>query len=1038
MQEYERPDDNPGIGLEPYNTSRLQDLEEEFDLPEDPTDTDMIPFSGDGLVSPEILAPDIWTQQWPPMDSFDFATGPFSGSFGNFQGSSPSFTGGTFFSQQRNQRTDVFLLDELERYMASMNLAASHLWSRTNLPDTLALQTLYSPHLNALLDTRAPHIKTLFTVIFAFCNNIVRLENLMVSVVHYFNGLGTRQLCQMLNSLPKTHAQAFQRGLFWAAIEVGAVNIVKVILSRDFDPDMVRVIDGFPYTPLERSCVNECPGVTTALLRQAVHDEKYPPSYEGCLDKLIRKAQSNPNTMPSADVEIFQLLLNNGMTLELDPDRAAGLSSIMNPRLYTAIANTAAGQNLDTLRKLHFLFGALERCDHDTATQLVPAVLKRERNEDPGYKAQVEDTLHDVICSALYKGHTNVFWKLLRLGAKPSACCFAIAIQCSNATIVQYLLETDLPLVLGGGRRSTYGNHLTWGSQTPPYITHEIDLPIIQAIRRENMEVLGHFFSHGLLDELRDETDVLVQCICTAAEVGNMHILDTLLSLWSSYPRQPRTTLSDRWTSIGNAVTSAITNGHKYLMWKLLDHDIIPAENALCAAIRTRDCESIDLVLDIYLQSPMRHYGTSTNGEAEMALHLAVVTGDSNLVQNLISAGFSTSQYWEIFGDGALFEVGSMNRYGTYSLLATAILCGNQTIVDILLKKDIFEWRCPQRNASKAKIPMPGDLIITPLVAAVRTRNESVLEKLLAHGVNPCDAFALNETVSTRDAHFTKLLLNATIHKHPADKRGFGKLALMTAIAGKDCNMLALLLRHTSATQEWSINDTKEAFGEAILIKDSRMIELFLERRTDLNYIARMTSGYQPHMYALGPLVWHTPLLQAITTGQLSIVRMIVEAGAKIDMPAKLGIKWTPLQAAVEHGALDIVYYLLEQGAEPNQAPAIREGRTALQLAAEKGFIGIAALLIERRADVNAPAARLLGRTAFEGAAEYGRFDMLMFLSEHAVDIVSDGGKQYQRALLFAKTNGHTEVVSLVESMYAEARSRAREAAVDRLLSSLD
>jgi hypothetical protein len=59
---------------------------------------------------------------------------------------------------------------------------------------------------------------------------------------------------------------------------------------------------------------------------------------------------------------------------------------------------------------------------------------------------------------------------------------------------------------------------------------------------------------------------------------------------------------------------------------------------------------------------------------------------------------------------------------------------------------------------------------------------------------------------------------------------------------------------------------------------------------------------------------------------------------------------------------------------------------------------------------------------------------MLLFLTEHAPNIVSNGDKQYRRAILFAKTNGHTGVVTLLESMYAEACKNKSVA----ILSSLD
>ncbi|KAF2240406.1 ankyrin [Trematosphaeria pertusa] len=171
-------------------------------------------------------------------------------------------------------------------------------------------------------------------------------------------------------------------------------------------------------------------------------------------------------------------------------------------------------------------------------------------------------------------------------------------------------------------------------------------------------------------------------------------------------------------------------------------------------------------------------------------------------------------------------------------------------------------------------------------------------------------------------------------------------------------------------------------------------------------------------------------MLKAIATRQLAKVQLLVDAGARIDLPAKLGIKRTPLQAAAECGAFDILHYLLQKGADPNEPPAMREGGTALQLAAAKGLMGVVALLIERGAEVNAPPGLMLGRTAFEGAAEHGRIEMLLFLAEKGVDLLADDGKQYKRALRFADENGHAAAVLVVERVYAEACQAAGAAMV--------
>ncbi|KAH8638873.1 hypothetical protein IG631_06643 [Alternaria alternata] len=82
-------------------------------------------------------------------------------------------------------------------------------------------------------------------------------------------------------------------------------------------------------------------------------------------------------------------------------------------------------------------------------------------------------------------------------------------------------------------------------------------------------------------------------------------------------------------------------------------------------------------------------------------------------------------------------------------------------------------------------------------------------------------------------------------------------------------------------------------------------------------------------------------------------------------------------------------------------------------------------MLVQHGADINALCSKYEGRTAFEGAAEHGRIDMLLFLFHNGVDIVSDGGKQMQRAGELAKSNGQLAANSLVEKLAETARLNA-------------
>ncbi len=64
-------------------------------------------------------------------------------------------------------------------------------------------------------------------------------------------------------------------------------------------------------------------------------------------------------------------------------------------------------------------------------------------------------------------------------------------------------------------------------------------------------------------------------------------------------------------------------------------------------------------------------------------------------------------------------------------------------------------------------------------------------------------------------------------------------------------------------------------------------------------------------------LIWSSALLiQAALKGHISVVRFLVESGAKIDFPQYKGI--TPLIVASNEGQLNTVQYLIESGANIN------------------------------------------------------------------------------------------------------------------------
>ncbi|KAM0561606.1 hypothetical protein ACHAPJ_002774 [Fusarium lateritium] len=126
-----------------------------------------------------------------------------------------------------------------------------------------------------------------------------------------------------------------------------------------------------------------------------------------------------------------------------------------------------------------------------------------------------------------------------------------------------------------------------------------------------------------------------------------------------------------------------------------------------------------------------------------------------------------------------------------------------------------------------------------------------------------------------------------------------------------------------------------------------------------------------------------TALQGAILSGKKELAHLFMEAGADVNFPAFWQKGHTALQAAASVGNLELVKSLVAQGVDVNAEPATEYGATALQFAAIKGHVNMAIFLLENGALINAPPAPQHGRTALEGAAEHGRLDMIYLLLEN-------------------------------------------------------
>ncbi|KAH7372020.1 hypothetical protein BKA66DRAFT_611164 [Pyrenochaeta sp. MPI-SDFR-AT-0127] len=346
----------------------------------------------------------------------------------------------------------------------------------------------------------------------------------------------------------------------------------------------------------------------------------------------------------------------------------------------------------------------------------------------------------------------------------------------------------------------------------------------------------------------------------------------------------------------------------------------------------------------------------------------------------------------------------------------------------------LFEYPSHGRFNGKTNDDEIGFHVPSLLAVAILHKNIYMVQFLLDQGVNSIDTFALMRSVSCNAGEvIVSMLLDAAGNKVVRQKH-FGAAALRAAIYRKDYDMLRYLSTRVDVNgfglliienDKVNLRDLPplSALGEAILRRDLRASRILIENNVSLNGLVTFEdyeeSGLQN---SRGTLMQRaSPLLAAIDTENLPMIRLLIENGASIDHPPRLGLLRTPLQRAAEIGNFDIVQYLLECGAPVDSVPCY-SGGTPLQLASLGGYTGIASLLLEKGADPNHFPAKGAGRTALEAAAEWNHVDMMSLLVSWNVnfDLVVNGQTQYKRAVEFAKKRGQMASKRFVERLRAE------------------
>ena len=450
---------------------------------------------------------------------------------------------------------------------------------------------------------------------------------------------------------------------------------------------------------------------------------------------------------------------------------------------------------------------------------------------------------------------------------------------------------------------------------------------------------------------------------------------------------------------IHDCLLFAINYRHEHIVRRLLGAGVTVNTNHLLLAIRIKDAALTRELLEYCDQ-----HGPYLDNFSHL-LDAALTLADALVIQNILELG-------HVFP----------TRVISADALCVAIEHQDRTVIQWLLDvgADINGHRLAPKHFGKE---------YSPLKAAVKTNNFSLVDYVLYLGADPYDSAALTAAITADRTEIVERLLEAFEKRFPRSRGRHVVPGLRIAIDRNDLSLVKALAARTNldwmeyCSTSFEIGSYSYSLLGAAIIKPTAdalvMMQLLLKLRADPNTIAFIGCGRGNS---------GSPLQLAIHEDSLEKYNLLLKYGANIHLKPHRAIKQTPLQYACKLGRYSMVVNLLEQGADANAPASFDGGGTALQFASIGGFTGILELLLHHHADVNAASSKLNGRTCFEGATEHGRLDTMIFLMKNGADIVSDGGNQYRRAVEFAEQNEQIPAMNLAEELYQIAKNISNNA----------
>lgn len=437
------------------------------------------------------------------------------------------------------------------------------------------------------------------------------------------------------------------------------------------------------------------------------------------------------------------------------------------------------------------------------------------------------------------------------------------------------------------------------------------------------------------------------------------------------------------------------------IYWTLFDHGGVDTSRMAECLFRHGGVDTSRMTDDLHTEGILSR-------QDDRYVRLAMAWGDHAILQSLLSVGFDLT----IFLEAAI----ESHNYD-------------------LAKPFIQQYQPPQKLD-----------IGRVLKAAIRTRSPSIVRSVLVDGhdnlEHPDLARALKSSFK-HDSEIFALLLERCCQNQGSDLVQILAYLLDSYKGNKAHYVLAnMLIKIACDYNQLIASLVQQSFELAFKYEEGRTNLLFEDWKVDIieellaiGANARVT--LRPSLWTWGSLTQSTPLLLAIESDNLRLVRMLILAGADVNATATATVRRTPLQLATETGSKSMIDLLIDFGADVHSPCATRGGATPLQIAAIGGNIGLMEFFLRLGARPRELGAKADGRTALEGAAEHGHFSAVTYLTS----ICSYDADECSSALGLAQSNSHQAVVDFLDSILedlppCEAQGE-QQLTVDELMASM-